>query len=79
MKVNYDPTADVMYINLSDKKSTKTVEVEDDLYLDYNSGVLVGIEILDASKKLSKKEMKEITFRIPTYTGTGSKTSFLSD
>ena len=70
MNVNYDPVADAMYITfLKVKKSTKTVEVGDNILLDYNGKKLIGIEILDASEKLSTEELENITLTIPTYKG----------
>ncbi|OGF99640.1 hypothetical protein A2153_03720 [Candidatus Gottesmanbacteria bacterium RBG_16_38_7b] len=70
MNVNYDPVADAMYITfLKGKKSTKTVEVGDNILLDYNGKKLIGIEILDASEKLSTEELENITLTIPTYKG----------
>ena len=64
MKVSYDPLADAMYIYLSDKKSTRTEEIRDDLLVDYAGGNLVGIEILEVSKKLPKEEMGAMTLTL---------------
>ncbi len=62
MKVSYDPAADAVYIYLSDKKkSTHTEEVRTDLLVDFAGKELIGIEILDASKKLKKRELDHIT------------------
>lgn len=66
MKVSYDPLADAMYIYFSDKKSTRTEEIRDDLLVDYNGGNLVGIEILAVSKKLPKEEMGAMTLTLLT-------------
>ena len=47
-----------MYIYLADgKKSTHTEEVREDLLVDYAGKEMIGIEILDASNKLSKKSL----------------------
>lgn len=70
MKVTYDPVADAMYIYISNKKkSTRTEEVGDGLLVDFSGEKLVGIEILDVSKKLPRKELDHITLTLPTYTG----------
>lgn len=62
MKISYDPKADAAYIYfLKDKKSTRTEEIGEGLLVDYHGDELVGIEILDASKKLPQEEMKSIT------------------
>lgn len=62
MKFNYDPSVDVAYIQLkSDSNQTSfgftyccdPNDIEGHIHLDFNSeGHLVGIEILQASKKL---------------------------
>jgi len=68
MKVTYDPMADAMYIYLSNKKkSTRTEEVGDGLLVDFSGEKLVGIEILDVSKKLPKKELDTINLSLPIY------------
>ena len=70
MKVTYDPVADAMYIYFSDKsKSTRTEEVSEDLIVDYFGKELIGIEVLDVSKKLPRKELDRITLTLPTYRG----------
>lgn len=62
MKISYDPKADAAYIYfLKNKKSTRTEEIGEGLLVDYNGKDLIGIEILDVSKKLPKDEIKSIT------------------
>lgn len=61
MKVSYDPVADAMYIYFSEnKKSTRTEEVSEDFLVDYSDKEMVGIEILEASKKLPKKNLESL-------------------
>ena len=61
MKVTYDPVADAMYIYFSDrKKSTRTEEVSDDFLVDYAGKEMIGIEILDASRKLPKRNLESL-------------------
>jgi len=61
MKVTYDPVADAMYIYFSDrKKSTRTEEVSDDFLVDYRGKEMIGIEILDASRKLPKRNLESL-------------------
>lgn len=70
MKVTYDPMADAMYIYLSKKKkSSRTEEVGEGLRVDYSGKDLVGIEVLDVSKKLPKKDLGSVTMSFPTYRG----------
>lgn len=67
MKVTYDPIADAMYIYFSDKKhSTKTVEVREDLFVDYNGNEMVGIEITDVKSKLPAKDTLSVTLSLPS-------------
>ncbi len=58
MKVTYDSMADAMYIYFTEKKkSTRTEEVSEDFLVDYAGKEMIGIEILDASKKLPKENL----------------------
>ena len=56
MKVNYDRQADAIYIKLGNKKPDGVVEITDGVNLDTTAeNKIVGIEILNASKKLNIK------------------------
>lgn len=68
MNVTYDPKADAMYIYFSNKKSTDTVELRDDLLVDYAGKEMVGIEVLDVSKKTAKTDRTSLTLSLPTFT-----------
>ncbi|MBI5748032.1 MAG: DUF2283 domain-containing protein [Nitrospinae bacterium] len=58
MKLNYYPETDSLYIDLSEKPSTESVEVSEGIVLDYDAeGNLVGIDIDNASKKVQLKEL----------------------
>ena len=64
MRVTYDPMADAMYIYFAEKKkSTRTEEVSDDFLIDYAGKEMIGIEILDASKKLPKKNLEPLKIK----------------
>ncbi len=53
MKVKYDPDVDVLSIILSDAPVEESDEDKPGLILDYDkSGNVVGIEILNASKRM---------------------------
>ena len=53
MKVRYDPEVDVLRITLSDAPVDESDEEKPRLILDYvDNGNVVGIEILDASKRM---------------------------
>ncbi|MBI2051831.1 DUF2283 domain-containing protein [Candidatus Roizmanbacteria bacterium] len=61
MKITYDPVSDAMYIYFSKKrKSARTEEVSEDILVDYAGKELVGIEILNVSQKLPKRELDRV-------------------
>ena len=58
MKLNYYPDTDSLYIDLSNESSTYTKEVSPGILIDYDlNGNIVGLDIDNASKKLSLKEL----------------------
>jgi uncharacterized protein YuzE len=58
MKMNYYPETDSLYIDLSSKTSSKSLEISEGIVLDYDDkGNLVGIDIDNASTKLDLKEL----------------------
>jgi uncharacterized protein YuzE len=53
MKIEYDSEADALYIELSTEKPEGVVEIKDGVNIDVNKdGRIIGLEFLDASKKL---------------------------
>ena len=57
MRVRVDSQSDAIYIDLSQGNIESSEEVSDGIILDYDvQGRLVGIEILDASKKTQDKD-----------------------
>ena len=62
MKIEYDKEVDCAYIYLDGSvgngEAKKTIEINDNIIIDLNNkGQLIGIEVLDASKILSKKAL----------------------
>lgn len=58
MKIRYYPETDSLYIDLSEKAGSESREISEGVVLDYDSqGNLVGIDIDNASKKNSLKEL----------------------
>ncbi len=54
MKVSYDKEADAVYIEISEGKADGVIEVKEGINIDVTSdGNILGIELLDASKKIS--------------------------
>jgi uncharacterized protein YuzE len=55
MRFHYDKKIDALYLRFNESRYRESDEVADGIILDYDrSGRLVGLEVLDASKKLSK-------------------------
>jgi uncharacterized protein YuzE len=53
MKIKYDKELDVIYIRLQEKPVAESEEKKPGIILDYDhDGNIVGIEMLDASKKI---------------------------
>ncbi len=64
MKLNYYPETDSLYIDLSNESSAQTKEVSPGILIDYDAnGNIVGLDIDNASKKLSLKEL--IVSKVP--------------
>jgi uncharacterized protein YuzE len=58
MKLNYYPETDSLYIDLSEKTSIESREISEGVVLDYDAnGILVGIDIDNASTKVHLKEL----------------------
>ncbi len=63
MKIFYDKEVDAAYIKLSDVKPTGVIEVEGGINIDTtNKNEIVGIEILNASKKFSLESLFSCDF-----------------
>ncbi len=53
MRVDYDREVDAVYIQLGDRQPDDVIEMSDGVHMDTTAdNQIVGIEILDASKKL---------------------------
>jgi uncharacterized protein YuzE len=60
MKINYDQDIDILRILLTDAVIEKSDEVETGVIFDYdNQGNVVGIKILDASKRNTQTRQLE--------------------
>ena len=58
MKLNYFKETDSLYIDLSSKTSTQSIEISPGVVVDYDAtNNVVGIDIDNASKKLDFAEM----------------------
>ena len=62
MRIEYNKEADALYIQLREVYADDNIDLEEGITIDLDENRhLVGIEILDASKKLSLSDMANIT------------------
>ena len=68
MRVRVDQGADAVYLNLTDRPIESSEEVADGIVVDYDAeGRIVGVEILDASKRTGDPgALKMFSFEAPT-------------
>lgn len=65
MRVYYDNEVDALYIKLGNKKPEGVIEISEGVNLDTTSeDKIVGIEILDASKKIDIKTILSYTLEL---------------
>jgi uncharacterized protein YuzE len=63
MKLKVDKESDAIYFRLDESKIIESDEVENGVILDYNeSGNVVGIEILNISKRSDKINYQSLQF-----------------
>lgn len=61
MKIEYSKEADALYVYFREVEVAKSKEVEEGVVIDVDEkGHIVGIEILDASKRLTAKELVNV-------------------
>ena len=66
MKITYDPKIDAMYIQFQDGNFVSNKEVEEGIVFDVGENdVILGIEILEASKRLKPKDLSYLDIQIP--------------
>ena len=65
MKIEYDPQADALYIQLRKGKIAQTVETSHYIYADVDEeGQPLGLEILFVKRHLKPEDLTSITFNI---------------
>ncbi len=58
MKIEYRETANALYVQFREAPVTKSKEIEEGIILDFDQqGNIIGIEILDASKKMRPEDL----------------------
>lgn len=62
MKIEYDREADALYIQFREAYVNDNIDIEEGVTIDLDEkGHILGIEILDATKKLSLKDIVNIS------------------
>lgn len=62
MKIEYDKEVDALYIRLQEKHVSRTLEIVEGLNLDLDeNGKLIGLEVLDATKRYSLTDVFNIS------------------
>ena len=65
MKVHFDQKTDALYFRLDDSKVIESEEVKPGIVLDFNDkNQVVGIEILNAGKRLPESSLKQMHFEV---------------
>jgi len=72
LKVNYDPTGDVLYVSFDDPRPARSVEIEDGVFLrlDPDSEQPVGFTVVDFYKRFSEHPDNILTFPFPQFVQT---------
>jgi uncharacterized protein YuzE len=75
MRVRVDHGADAVYLNLTDRPIKDSEEVAEGIVVDYDAqGRVVGIEILEASKRTDDPEvLKSFSFELPIMSDAPAK------
>jgi uncharacterized protein YuzE len=67
MKIHYDKEVDALYLKLGDEPPEGVIEIAEGVSIDTTSeDRIVGIEILDASKKIDLKTILSYTLELDT-------------
>ena len=64
MIITYDREVDALYIQLTETKPARGMDIEEGVTVDLDArGHMVGIEILDASERLGKEQLHSVTIK----------------
>jgi uncharacterized protein YuzE len=63
MKITYDAEADALYILVHAADAGDSVDVQEGITIDLDAnGEVIGIEILDASKRMTSEELTSVSY-----------------
>jgi len=65
MKIEYDPQADAMYIQLKEGAIEDTLEVGSQIFVDVDrEGTPLGIEVLFVSRRFAAEDLTTVTMSV---------------
>lgn len=69
MKIEYSKEADALYVYFREVEVAKSKEIEEGVIVDFDEKThIVGIEILDASKRLKPNELVSVNIKnLPVF------------
>ncbi|MBI4015980.1 MAG: DUF2283 domain-containing protein [Candidatus Aenigmarchaeota archaeon] len=66
MEISVDLQADALYIKFQEGKFAQNKKIDDDTLIDLDSkGRILGIEMLNVSKRIPAKELSDVSVRLP--------------
>ncbi len=70
MEISLDLKADALYIKFQEGKFAKNKRIDQDTIIDLDAkGRLLGIEMLNVTKKVSVKDLSDVSVKLPLKTG----------
>ena len=64
MEISYDKEADAMYIEFRKGEFSKNKKIDSSTVIDFDkNGNILGIELLDASRRIPKKSLSEVNVK----------------
>ena len=68
MKIEFDETADALYIQFQEGKVKNTIKVKDGILVDMDKkGRVFGIEILDVSQRIPIEKLGQLSINLPLH------------
>ena len=66
MEISLDLKADALYIKFQEGKFAKNRRIDEDTLIDLDAkGRLLGIEMLNVTKKISVKDLSDVNVKLP--------------
>ena len=66
MEISLDVKADALYIKFQEGKFAKNKRIDEDTIIDLDAkGRLLGIEMLNVTKKISMKDLSDVSIKLP--------------